>query len=92
MEYTVGSLIEALSHFDKDLKIENPIILTWHHESETNQTYDSMDDLDDDCFETLGEKIKGMEVSTIYDGTSVVETLAERIAGRGATISEKGSL
>lgn len=52
MEYTVGSLIEALSHFDKDLKIENPIILTWHHESETNQTYDSMDDLDDECFET----------------------------------------
>ena len=37
---------------------------------------------DDDCFETLGEKVKGMEVSAIYDGNSVVETLAERVAGR----------
>ena len=39
---------------------------------------------DDDCFETLGEKVKGMEVSAIYDGNSVLESLAERIAGRYA--------
>ncbi len=39
---------------------------------------------DDDCFETLGEKVKGMEVSAIYNGNSVLETLADRIAGRYA--------
>ena len=37
---------------------------------------------DDDCFATLGEKVKGMEVSAIYDGNTVIETLADRITGR----------
>ena len=39
---------------------------------------------DDDCFETLGEKVKGMEVSAIMDGNQVLEKLSERIAGRFA--------
>ena len=39
---------------------------------------------DDDCFESLGEKVKGMEVSAVYDGNSVLEKLSERIIGRFA--------
>ena len=39
---------------------------------------------DDDCFATLGEKVKGMEVSAIMDGNQVLEKLSERIAGRFA--------
>ena len=39
---------------------------------------------DDDCFATLGEKIKGMEVQTIMDGNQPLEKLSERIAGRFA--------
>ena len=39
---------------------------------------------DDDCFETLGEKIKGLEVSAIMDGKQVLESLSERIIGRFA--------
>lgn len=39
---------------------------------------------DDDCFASLGEKVKGMEVSAIYDGNSVLEALADRIIGRFA--------
>ena len=37
---------------------------------------------DDDCFETLGEKVKGMEVSAIYDGNQIIETLSDRLIGR----------
>lgn len=37
---------------------------------------------DDDCFATLGEKVKGMEVQTIMDGNQPLEKLSERIAGR----------
>ena len=37
---------------------------------------------EDDCYASHGEKPKGMKVSAIYDGTSKVETLRERIAGR----------
>lgn len=37
---------------------------------------------DEDCFATLGEKVKGMEISAIYDEDSMVESLSSRIAGR----------
>lgn len=37
---------------------------------------------EEDCFAAHGEKPKGMKVSAIYDGTSKVESLRERIAGR----------
>ena len=39
---------------------------------------------EDDCYANLGEKPKGMKVSAIYDGTSKVESLKERIYGRVA--------
>ncbi len=39
---------------------------------------------DEDCFATLGEKVKGMEVSAIYDDESEVESLSKRIVGRVA--------
>ena len=39
---------------------------------------------DDDCFETLGEKVKGMEVTALYDGNSILEKLSDRIIGRFA--------
>ena len=52
MEYTVGELIESLSHFDENMKIENKLILTWHHELSDSQAYDSIDDLDEECFST----------------------------------------
>ena len=37
---------------------------------------------EDDCYAARNEKVKGMPVSAIYDGTSKVESLKERIAGR----------
>ena len=37
---------------------------------------------DEDCFATLGEKVKGMEISAIYDEDSMVESLSSRIVGR----------
>ena len=52
MQYTVGELIDSLSHFDRDMKIENDLILTWHHEYSESQAYDSIDDLDEECFKT----------------------------------------
>ena len=39
---------------------------------------------EEDCYANLGEKPKGMKVSAIYDGTSKVESLKERIYGRCA--------
>ena len=39
---------------------------------------------EEDCYASLGEKPKGMKVSAIYDGTSKVESLKERIYGRCA--------
>jgi len=38
----------------------------------------------EDCFADLGEKVKGMEISAIYDEDSMVENLAARIVGRCA--------
>ena len=38
----------------------------------------------EDCFADLGEKVKGMEISSIYDEDSLVENLAARIVGRCA--------
>ena len=37
---------------------------------------------EEDCFESLGEKVKGMKVSAIYSDGAVVEPLEDRIAGR----------
>ena len=37
---------------------------------------------DEDCFATLGEKVKGMEVSAIYDSGREIESLKDRIYGR----------
>ena len=37
---------------------------------------------DEDCFATLGEKIKGMDISAIYDEEAEVESLSKRIVGR----------
>ena len=37
---------------------------------------------DEDCFATLGEKVKGMEITAIYDEDSMVESLSSRIVGR----------
>ena len=37
---------------------------------------------DEDCFATLGEKVRGMEISAIYDEDSMVESLSSRIVGR----------
>ena len=39
---------------------------------------------EEDCYANLGEKPKGMKVSAIYDGSSKVESLKERIYGRCA--------
>ncbi len=39
---------------------------------------------DEDCFATLGEKVKGMEVTPIYDGNSIMEKISDRIFGRYA--------
>lgn len=39
---------------------------------------------EEDCFETLGEKVKGIEVSALVQDKTVLETLADRIAGRFA--------
>jgi len=39
---------------------------------------------EEDCFEALGEKVRGMEISAIYDEDSMVESLSSRIAGRCA--------
>lgn len=39
---------------------------------------------DEDCFATLGEKVKGMEVSAIMDGNQAIESLADRLYGRFA--------
>ncbi len=36
----------------------------------------------EDCFEALGEKVKGMTISAIYDEDSMVENIAARIVGR----------
>ena len=38
----------------------------------------------EDCFADLGEKVKGMEIYSIYDEDSLVENLASRIVGRCA--------
>ena len=37
---------------------------------------------DEDCFETLGEKVRGMDISAIYDEDSMVEPISDRIVGR----------
>ena len=37
---------------------------------------------EEDCFETLGEKVKGIEVSDLVVDRRVIETLEERIVGR----------
>ncbi|MBQ8451611.1 MAG: DNA-directed RNA polymerase subunit beta' [Clostridia bacterium] len=37
---------------------------------------------DEDCFAALGEKVRGMEISAIYDEDSMVEGIASRIVGR----------
>ncbi len=39
---------------------------------------------DEDCFKTLGEKVTGMNISSIYDEDSMVESIASRIVGRYA--------
>ena len=39
---------------------------------------------DEDCFATLGEKVKGMEITPIYDDESEVESIGKRIVGRVA--------
>ena len=39
---------------------------------------------EEDCFESLGEKVKGVEVSAIMDGNAVLEKLSERLYGRYA--------
>ena len=39
---------------------------------------------EEDCFESLGEKPKGMVVTEIRQGDQVIETLKERISGRVA--------
>ncbi len=36
----------------------------------------------EDCFAALGEKVKGMAISAIYDEDSMVENIAARIVGR----------
>lgn len=41
---------------------------------------------EDDCFETLGEKVKGMKVSAIYSDGAVLEPLEDRIIGRFAAL------
>jgi len=38
----------------------------------------------EDCFAALGEKVKGMTISAIYDEDSMVENIAARIVGRCA--------
>ena len=38
----------------------------------------------EDCFAASGEKVRGMEISAIYDEDSLVENLASRIVGRCA--------
>ena len=37
---------------------------------------------DEDCFATLGEKVRGMDISSIYDEDSMVESIGSRIVGR----------
>ena len=37
---------------------------------------------DEDCFATLGEKVRGMDISAIYDEDSMVESISSRIVGR----------
>ncbi len=37
---------------------------------------------EEDCFASLGEKVRGMEISSIYDEDSMVESIASRIVGR----------
>ncbi len=37
---------------------------------------------DEDCFATLGEKVRGMDISSIYDEDSMVESISSRIVGR----------
>ena len=37
---------------------------------------------EDDCFETLGEKVRGMKVTEMVSDGTVVETLEDRISGR----------
>ena len=37
---------------------------------------------EEDCFENLGEKVKGVEVSDLVEDKRVIETLEERIVGR----------
>ena len=39
---------------------------------------------DEDCFATLGEKVRGMNISSIYDEDSMVESIGSRIVGRYA--------
>ena len=39
---------------------------------------------EEDCFATLGEKVKGTEVSALVQDKTVLETLADRISGRFA--------
>lgn len=39
---------------------------------------------EEDCFETAGEKVKGMKVSAIYSDGAVLEPLEDRIVGRFA--------
>ena len=39
---------------------------------------------EDDCFETLGEKVRGMKVTEMVSDGTVVETLEDRISGRVA--------
>ena len=39
---------------------------------------------EEDCFESLGKKVKGIEVSALVQDKTVLETLADRISGRFA--------
>lgn len=52
MKYTVGELIKSLSHFDEDMEIENNLVLTWHHDYKDSKSYESVDDLPEECFTT----------------------------------------
>lgn len=52
MKCTIGEIIEILSRFDDNLKIENELVLTWHHDAKVVDICDDILDIDKEAFDT----------------------------------------
>lgn len=88
LEYFISSRGARKSLIDTALKTADSGYLTRRLADIAQDTVVTMED----CFETYGESVRGIEVEEVSKDNTVIETLAERIEGRysvGAIIDPK---